>query len=80
MKDDKLNMMLSMELECTNKIFATNERGKKMNTPTFENWINDDNPLFDVDCETLIINLVNKGHSLEDAIKLVESLNVEVII
>ena len=43
-----------------------------------EKWINEDQPLFDVDSDTLIMELIHEGHTLDNAIRLVESLGVEI--
>ena len=43
-----------------------------------EKWINEDQPLFDTDSDILIMELIYEGHTLDNAIKLVESLGIKI--
>ncbi len=43
-----------------------------------EKWIEEDQPLYDVTVEELIFDLLEEGHSLDNAVKLVETLGVKV--
>ena len=43
-----------------------------------EKWIDEDQPLFDVTTDELLMNLIEEGHTLNNAIELVESLGVKI--
>lgn len=43
-----------------------------------EKWIEEDQPLFDTDSDILIMELVHEGHTLDNAIKLVETLGIKI--
>jgi hypothetical protein len=48
-----------------------------MKTAT-EIWIEEDQPLFDVSTDELLMNLIEEGHTLDNAIQLVETLGVKI--
>ena len=43
-----------------------------------EKWIDEDQPLYDVTTDELLMNLIEEGHTLNNAIELVESLGVKI--